>query len=94
MVEDNVKVYRERRDVMVRGLRSLGFDLQLPKGTFYLFFGVGGSSIEFANRMLDVGVVVTPGIGFGQNGEGFVRMALTQPVPRLEEALERMGKAL
>jgi LL-diaminopimelate aminotransferase len=54
---------------------------------------VGGSSIEFANRMLDVGVVVTPGIGFGENGEGFVRMALTQPVPRLKEALERMGKA-
>lgn len=94
MVEDNVQVYKERRDVMVRGLRELGFDLELPKGTFYLFFGVGGSSLEFANRMLDAGVVVTPGIGFGQNGEGFVRMALTQPVPRLEEALERMRKAL
>ncbi len=94
MVEDSVKVYKERRDVMVRGLRELGFNVTLPKGTFYLFFGIGGSSIDFANRLLDAGVVVTPGIGFGQNGEGFVRMALTQPVSRLEEALERMRKAL
>ncbi|MDW5562269.1 MAG: aminotransferase class I/II-fold pyridoxal phosphate-dependent enzyme [Methanomassiliicoccus sp.] len=94
MVEANVKVYQERRDVMVRGLRNLGFDIKLPKGTFYLFFNVGGSSIEFANRMLEAGIVVTPGIGFGENGEGFVRMALTQSVPRLEEALERMSKVL
>jgi LL-diaminopimelate aminotransferase len=94
MVEDSVQVYQQRRDVMVRGLRGLGFDVTLPKGTFYLFFEVGGDSIQFANRMLDVGVVVTPGIGFGHNGEGFVRMALTQPVPRLEEALERMRRAL
>jgi LL-diaminopimelate aminotransferase len=94
MVQDNVDVYRERRDVMVKGLREMGFDIKPPKGTFYLFVGVDGSSMDFAERMLDVGVVVTPGIGFGQNGEGFVRMALTQKVERIEEALERMRKAL
>jgi LL-diaminopimelate aminotransferase len=44
--------------------------------------------------MLERGVVVTPGVGFGPAGEGFIRMALTQPVKRIEEALERMGKAL
>jgi len=79
---------------MVKGLEELGFDIKLPKGTFYLFFDVGGSSMDFAARMLDAGVVVTPGIGFGQNGEGFVRMALTQPVERIEEALARMKKVL
>jgi len=94
MVQDSVDVYRRRRDIIVKGLRELGFDVKLPKGTFYLFFNVGGSSIDFANKMLDVGVVVTPGIGFGQNGEGFVRLALTQPENRIEEALERMGKVL
>jgi LL-diaminopimelate aminotransferase len=94
MVQDNVDVYQQRRDVMVKGLRSMGFDIKLPKGTFYLFFNIGGSSLEFAEKMLDVGVVVTPGTGFGANGEGFVRMALTQPVGRIEEALERMRKAI
>jgi LL-diaminopimelate aminotransferase len=94
MVQDNVNIYQERRDLMVRGLREMGFHLELPKGTFYLFFGVDGTSMEFADRMLEVGVVVTPGIGFGQNGDGFVRMALTQPADRIEEALERMRTAL
>ena len=94
MVQDNVEIYQERRNVMVGGLRKLGFDIKLPKGTFYLFFNVDGNSMDFAARLLDVGVVVTPGIGFGANGENFVRMALTQPVARIEEALERMRKAL
>ena len=79
---------------MVKGLRKLGFDVKMPKGTFYLFFNVGGSSMEFANRMLDVGIVVTPGVGFGEHGESFVRLALTQPISRIEEALERMRKVL
>ncbi len=94
IVQKNVDVYRERRDVVVKGLRKLGFDVKMPKGTFYLFFNVGGSSMEFANRMLDVGIVVTPGVGFGEHGESFVRLALTQPVSRIEEALERMRKVL
>lgn len=94
MVQDNVDVYAERRNVMVEGLRRLGFDVRLPKGTFYLFFDVDGDSIDFANRMLEAGVVVTPGIGFGEHGEGFVRMALTQPTHRILEALDRMRKAL
>ena len=94
MVQDSVDVYQRRRDIMVKGLRDLGFDVKMPKGTSYLFFNVGANSLEFANKMLDVGVVVTPGTGFGQNGEGFVRMALTQPESRIEEALERMRKVL
>jgi LL-diaminopimelate aminotransferase len=94
IVQDNVDVYQKRRDVMVRGLRKLGFNVRMPKGTFYLFFNVECDSMDFASRMLDMGVVVTPGVGFGQNGEGFVRMALTQPAERIEEALERMRKAL
>jgi LL-diaminopimelate aminotransferase len=94
IVQDNVDVYQKRRDVMVNGLRKLGFNVKMPKGTFYLFFNVERDSMDFANRMLDQGVVVTPGVGFGQNGEGFVRMALTQPTDRIEEALERMRKAL
>ncbi len=95
MVRDNIKIFEERRNLMVKGLRDLGFKVDLPKGTFYLWFRVHGSSMQFADRMLNqAGVVVTPGIGFGQNGEGFVRIALTQSSKRVEEALERMGKVL
>ncbi len=90
-VRENVRVYQERRDVLVRGLRRLGFDVEKPKATFYLWMPVPeGDSMGFAQRLLDAGVVVTPGVGFGEYGEGYVRFALTQPVERIEEALERM----
>jgi LL-diaminopimelate aminotransferase len=95
MVRDNIKIFEERRNIMVKGLRDLGFDVIPPKGTFYLWFPVKGGSMAFADRMLnEAGVVITPGIGFGQNGEGFVRMALTQDSKRIIEALERMSKVL
>ncbi|MCU0861700.1 MAG: aminotransferase class I/II-fold pyridoxal phosphate-dependent enzyme [Methanomassiliicoccales archaeon] len=95
MVRDNMRIFEERRDIMVRGLRSMGFKVDLPKGTFYLWFRVDGSSMRFADRMLnEAGVVVTPGVGFGQGGEGFIRMALTQSSARIEEALGRMEKVL
>jgi LL-diaminopimelate aminotransferase len=95
MVKDTLRVYQERRDVLVKGLRDLGFMVDLPKGTFYLWFKCGGSSLKFADRMLnEAGVVVTPGVGFGPSGEGYVRMALTAPKNRIEEALERMAKVV
>ena len=50
--------------------------------------------MEFVKKLIDVGVVITPGIGFGQYGEGFVRFALTQPIERIKEALERIKSIL
>ncbi len=95
MVKDSIKVYQERRDVLVKGLRDMGFKVETPKGTFYLWFKVDGSSMKFADRMLnEAGVVMTPGIGFGPHGEGYMRLALTAPKNRIEEALERMAKVL
>lgn len=94
IVEKNVNVYRERRDLVVAGLREIGFKVTPPLGTFYLWFDCNGNSMDFAKKLLDVGVVVTPGIGFGEHGEGFVRMSLTQPAKRIEEALERIERAL
>jgi len=94
-VRENVRIYQERRDVLVRGLRKLGFNVDKPKATFYLWMEVpGGDSMAFAEKLLEAGVVVTPGVGFGEHGEGFVRFALTQPVARIEEALERMERVL
>jgi LL-diaminopimelate aminotransferase len=94
MVQESIAIYEQRRDVLVKGLREMGFKVAIPKGTFYLWFPIEGSSLKFADRMLERGVVVTPGVGFGPAGEGYIRMAMTQPVKRIEEALERMRKAL
>lgn len=94
MVKDNIAVYQKRRDVLVNGLRKLGFKVDRPQGTFYLWMKVDGSSLKFAEKMLQAGIVVTPGTGFGPNGEGYVRLATTQSVERIEQALERMAKVL
>jgi len=93
-VQRNCDIYRERRDVLVSGLERIGFDVPEPVATFYLWLNVGGDSMEFTRKMLGIGVIVTPGIGFGEHGEGFVRLALTQPVDRTREALERMEGVL
>jgi LL-diaminopimelate aminotransferase len=94
MVKDNIAVYQERRDVLVNGLRKLGYKVDPPKATFYLWMKVDEPSLRFAERMLETGIVVTPGIGFGKYGEGYVRMATTQSVQRIEQALERMAKGV
>ncbi len=92
-VRENMKEYEKRRDVLAGGLRQLGFNATKPKATFYLWVPTGGTPAgELVTKLLDVGVVATPGTGFGPNGEGFVRFALTQPIPRIKEALERMQK--
>ncbi len=94
-VESNIKAYKERRDVLINGLKKLGWNVTLPKATFYVWVEVperGVTSMEFAEKMINVGVVATPGVGFGDHGEGFLRFALTQPVPRIQEALARLAK--
>jgi LL-diaminopimelate aminotransferase len=84
------RIYEERRDVLVRGLRSLGFDVTAPRATFYVWLPVE-DSMAFASRLLDeAAIVATPGVGFGPHGEGYVRFALTRPVERIREALSRM----
>jgi len=93
-LEKNNQTYRERRDVLVKCLASMGFKCNKPKGTFYVWLNCKGDSMEFAKKLLDVGVVVTPGIGFGKYGENYVRFSLTQPQEKIEEACERMSKTL
>jgi LL-diaminopimelate aminotransferase len=92
-VEEMRAVYQKRRDVMVRGLRSIGLEVTPPRATFYLWVKVppSHSSVSFASLLLDkAGVVLTPGSGFGEAGEGYVRLALTVPEARLEEAVKRL----
>ncbi|MDD1720155.1 MAG: LL-diaminopimelate aminotransferase [Methanoregulaceae archaeon] len=89
-VTDACRVYQERRDILVKGLRSLGYEVGAPKATFYVWMAVE-DCMSFAARMLeDAGIVVTPGIGFGDGGDGYVRFALTRTKERIGEAIRRM----
>ena len=89
-VAANMKIYSERRKVLVDGLRDLGFDVKMPMGTFYVWFNCGMSSAEFTQKMIDIGVIVTPGNGFGESADGYIRMTVTEPVERIQKALQRM----
>ncbi|HJJ35048.1 MULTISPECIES: LL-diaminopimelate aminotransferase [Methanocorpusculum] len=83
-------VYQERRDALVTGLRSLGFDVTSPKASFYVWMKVP-DSVEFVAKMInEAGIVITPGTGFGASGAGYVRFAMTRPVDRINEAVRRM----
>ncbi|MFH0762405.1 MAG: LL-diaminopimelate aminotransferase [Candidatus Omnitrophota bacterium] len=88
-------LYQERRDILVEGLRSLGWQSSAPKATFYLWMRLPKKtdSISFASFLLKkADIVVTPGVGFGKYGEGYLRMALTVPKERIKEAIARLKK--
>ncbi|SPD73579.1 LL-diaminopimelate aminotransferase [uncultured Desulfobacterium sp.] len=94
-VKDMIRVYQERRDLMVKGLHDAGLEVETPKATFYLWIKVpkGHTSARTATRLLEeAGLVVTPGNGFGDPGEGYFRIALTQTKERLKEAIGRLQK--
>jgi LL-diaminopimelate aminotransferase len=90
------ELYKKRRDVFVEGLKRAGFRVDPPKAAFYVWFPVpegGGSSMEFATKALtEAGVLLTPGVGFGKGGEGYVRATLTVPEEVLQEAAERLAR--
>jgi len=92
-----LKIYEERRDILVDGLNGLGWNVEKPKATFYIWCRVPPrySSATFARELLDkADIVATPGNGFGAHGEGYIRMALTVDKKRIREALERIKKRL
>jgi LL-diaminopimelate aminotransferase len=98
--QDNIermnKIYTGRRNVVINGLNKLGWNLKPTKATFYIWIPTLNkmSSMEFSNLLLEkTGIIVTPGIGYGEYGESYVRIALTVEEKRLEEAVERMEKA-
>jgi LL-diaminopimelate aminotransferase len=89
--------YQERRDILHRGLKGVGLELEKPKASFYLWTEVpeGFNSTDFVRLLLDkAGVLATPGNGFGRHGEGYIRFALTVPTKRINEAVERIKKVL
>ena len=92
-----LEIYAKRRALVVDALRSLGWKYDPPKGTFYLWIPTpeGMGALDFATLLFEqASVVVAAGTAYGKYGEGFVRIALTVPDARLEEAMERIRKAL
>ena len=93
-LKKNNQVYAERRDVLVESLRSIGLTCEKPQATFYVWLDCKSDSMTFATKLLEVGVAVTPGVGFGLQGKNYVRFALTQPKERIKEACNRLNTIL
>ena len=95
MIERN-RMYRERRDVVVKSLTKLGLELEKPKATFYIWAGVPKgvtSSKDWCFKILEeIAVWMIPGSMYGHYGESFFRVALTHPVERLQEAMDRLTR--
>ena len=88
-------IYQERRDVLVAGLKKLGLSLETPEAAFYVWIEVpkGFTSASFTAHLIEkAGIVTTPGNGFGDPGEGYIRMTVTTTKERLAEAVDRMQK--
>jgi len=94
-VENFRKVYKERRNALVEGLRELNWEVNLPKASFYVWAKVpkGYTSSHAVSKLLDTAAIVcTPGNGMGKSGEGYIRFALTVNVSRIKEAIRRIGE--
>jgi LL-diaminopimelate aminotransferase len=89
------EVYARRHRLVAETLNGLGWSIKAPRATFYVWAPVpsGYDSIRFASHVLDeVGVNITPGVGFGAHGEGYFRLSVTAPDARLEEAMARLRR--
>ena len=100
-VEAQSKIYQRRRDCLCDGLERIGWPASRPKATMFLWAKIPEpwasqmTSIDFAMKLLKEGdVVVSPGGGFGQSGEGYVRMALVENENRLRQAVRQIGRCL
>ncbi|MBH0191105.1 MAG: LL-diaminopimelate aminotransferase [Nitrospira sp.] len=90
------KIYQERRDTIIPGLKKLGLEVDAPPAAFYIWVTVpkGYTSTSFTAHLLEkAGIVTTPGNGFGAPGEGYIRMTVCTSKERLAEAVERIKKA-
>jgi LL-diaminopimelate aminotransferase len=90
------QIYQQRRDMIVATLKEIGFDLEVPKASLYVWAHLPEpwtDSIEFCDTLIrETGVSITPGVVYGKSGAGFVRISLVTPVERLSEAMERMKR--
>ena len=94
-IQEHNAIYQRRRDLVIEMLNSIGLEAKTPKAGLYIWAKVpeGYTSVDFANDLLEqVGVAVTPGVGYGKNGEGYVRLSLTVPDAGLVKGLSRLAE--
>lgn len=92
-IDEHNAIYQRRRDRIVEVLRKCGLEVDTPKASLYVWakLPAGVTSADYAARLIDeTGVVVTPGRGYGLNGEGYIRLSVTTPDDRLEEGMRRL----
>jgi len=92
-ITEHNAILQRRRDTLIRTLAKIGLKARIPKATFYIWAKVpqGYTSIDFTKKLLDeAGIAVTPGIGYGKEGEGYIRFSLTLANDRLEEGVNRL----
>jgi len=92
-IEEHNRIYQQRRDLMLETLRYIGLKARPPRASLYVWARLprGQKSLKFAARLLDeAGVVVTPGVGYGPSGDGYIRLSLTTPDAQLKEGLARL----
>jgi len=92
-ISEHNTIYQRRRDRLLQALNQIGIQAKPPRASLYIWAKVpkGYTSVEFATLLLDeVGVVVIPGVSYGEHGEGYIRLSLTVPDKRLEEAIDRL----
>ncbi|MCL5677449.1 MAG: aminotransferase class I/II-fold pyridoxal phosphate-dependent enzyme [Firmicutes bacterium] len=95
-VREMARTYQQRRDAMVEGLAALGWKIPVPKATMFCWAPLphGWQSYDFALQLVErTGVTVVPGVGFGELGEGYVRIALVQDVKLIREAVQRFASS-
>lgn len=99
-VRETSEIYKKRRDVLVHGLKRVGWEIEKPKGTMFVWAEIPRpfkkmGSVEFSKLLLREGLVaVSPGVGFGEYGEGFVRFALVENEARIKQAVKGIQKVL
>jgi LL-diaminopimelate aminotransferase len=94
-IAEHNAVYQRRRDKLVKALNDIGLRARPPKASFYIWAKIpdGYTSVGFTAELLDkANVAVTPGVGYGNAGEGYIRLSLTLPDDRLDEGISRLLK--
>jgi LL-diaminopimelate aminotransferase len=93
-VQEHNAIYQRRRDLIIEVLNNIGLKARPPKASLYIWARVpqGYTSVDFTTDLLDkVGVAVTPGVGYGKHGEGYVRLSLTVPDAIVVKGLSRLS---
>lgn len=93
-LKKNNQILQKRRNLLVDTFRKLGYEVKKPKASFYVWVNCKCDSMRFVEKLLAVGVAITPGLGFGKYGEGYARITFTQPMERIAEACQRIVGAI